>query len=380
MTYNKDVEEALSAFDVRDENDVHRSEEMTGFDLPDMSVSVSTEGPSLVEDAKTVAIKMAFVGLGQGGGNMADTFWRYGYRRVLIMNTTEQDFRSIECPHRVVIGDDARGAGKDPVFGAKVFDSGKEDVLSNMKRVFGKDVEQVMLCVGSGGGTGGGSLLGALKIAREFVKSNGTKDAKVGVIMSLPSPSEGSVVINNSDALLASLLEIAEKESVTPIVVADNAKILKIFPNTKVGQRWEVVNKSVCGLFDSFNVLAAQSSSHATFDPQDYKRVLHSGVMIFGRSALPASNNGTELSDAIRKNLKGGFLSDRFSIATATHAACIIVAKGSVLNDLQQDAYDAGFDTLQRVIGSKDVVMYQGIFENERIDGIQLFTIAGGLK
>lgn len=350
------------------------------FDLPDMAVEVTTSEVKTVEDDKVTAVRMAFVGIGQGGGNMADTFWKSGYRRVLIINTTEQDFKSIECPHRLIIGEDARGAGKDQKFGAKLFEQSKEEVLSVMKQTFGKDVEQVMICVGAGGGTGGGSLRGLIKVAHEFAKTHGSKDVKVGVMVSLPAISEGSVVIANAEEITKDLIVMAKEKKITPVVFADNAKILKIFPSTTIGQKWAVINKSVCGLFDSFNVLAAQSSAHATFDPQDYKRVLASGILVYGRTVVGAPETGTELADAIRKNLKGGFLSDKFQLNTATHAASIIVAKKEVLGKVGQEAYDAGFETMQRVIGSEGLVMYQGIFENEKFNGIQLFTIVGGLS
>lgn len=368
----KDVEEALNSASVGEEIMDDKV-----FELPDMKVAVTDSNANQVEDAKVVAVKMAFIGLGQGGGNMADMFWRFGYRRVMIMNTTEQDFKSIECPNRLVIGGDIKGAGKDPSLGAKVFEESKEEVLSAMKKTFGKGIELVMICVGAGGGTGGGSAKGAIKLAKEFIKSNGSDDAKVGVMVSMPSTSEGSVVVNNAETLIGQMVEMSELGVITPLVVADNAKILKIYPNTKLGQRWDVINRSVCGLFDSFNVLAAQSSAYATFDPQDYKKVLFSGTLVFGRSVLTKPENGTELSDAIRKNIKGGFLSDRFTLGDAKTAASIIVASNEVLNDLSQDAYDAGFDTLQRVIGSKEVIMYQGIFENDKVEGINLFTVVG---
>jgi len=353
--------------------------DMDGFDLPDMDVTVSDDKTRIIEDEKKSAIRMAFLGLGQGGGNIADTFWKYGYRRVLIVNTTDQDFKDIECTNRLVIGDDVRGAGKDPAVGAKVFEDHKEDVLTAIKNAFGKDVEQVMICVGAGGGTGGGSASGAAKAIKEFLKNNGSEDAKIGFIVSMPAKPEGSVVVNNAETLLGMLRESVKLKEISPLVVADNAKILKIFPNTKLGQRWDVINRSVCGLFDSFNVLAAQSSSYATFDPQDYKKVLNSGMLIFGRSVLGVPETGTELSDAIRKNLKGGFLSERFALTAATHAASIIVANKDTLDQLDQEAYDMSFETLQRVIGSKKLVMYQGIFDNEKVKGIHYFTVAGGL-
>src|SRR5688572_24518688 len=38
------------------------------------------------------AFHMAFLGTGQGGGRIANSFWSLGYRRVGVFNTTDQDF------------------------------------------------------------------------------------------------------------------------------------------------------------------------------------------------------------------------------------------------------------------------------------------------
>jgi cell division GTPase FtsZ len=249
-----------------------------------------------------------------------------------------------------------------------------------MKNHFGKEVEQVIVCVGAGGGTGGGAIFGAIETAKEFLKTHGKSGAKVGVVVSQPANSEGSAVVNNALEQIKHLVSMSEAKEITPLVIAENAKILRIYPKTKLGARWDVINRSVCGIFDAFNVLACQSSQYATFDHQDYRKIMDSGLVIYGRSVLAAPKSKTDLSDAIRKNLTNGFLSDGVDMSKATVAGCVLVANKEVLDDLDQEAYDMAFETLQRVIGSPNVVMYQGIISNPDVDGVHLFTIVGGIQ
>lgn len=69
----------------------------SAVDLPEFGVPLEASVPSkpkVVEDTFQGAIKMAFVGAGQGGGRIAQAFYDMGYRRVCAVNTTPQDLSS----------------------------------------------------------------------------------------------------------------------------------------------------------------------------------------------------------------------------------------------------------------------------------------------
>ena len=60
---------------------------------------VSGRGQQVAIDdvfTEPAAFRMAFLGTGQGGGKIANSFWKLGYRRVGIFNTTENDFDGID--------------------------------------------------------------------------------------------------------------------------------------------------------------------------------------------------------------------------------------------------------------------------------------------
>ena len=71
----------------------HQNPEPVDIDLPDVEAPVVKHHE--VQDAFNydVAFKMAFVGIGQGGGRIAETFYKQGYRRVVAINSAMEDLQ-----------------------------------------------------------------------------------------------------------------------------------------------------------------------------------------------------------------------------------------------------------------------------------------------
>jgi len=88
-----------------------------GIFIPDIPMpDEETEERDIVEDECDAAFKFAFIGTGQGGARLAESFYKLGYRRVCCVNTTNKDLLNIAIPEEnklvMDIGED--GAGKDP--------------------------------------------------------------------------------------------------------------------------------------------------------------------------------------------------------------------------------------------------------------------------
>jgi len=134
----------------------------SGIELPELDYEPEVEGEDGGdrEDAFDSAIRMAFVGAGQGGGRIAEAFAKLGYARVAAVNTTNQDLVGLNIDHRLVIGNNRGGAGKDPEQGRLAATESAEDIMDLLMRAWGPGVEQCFVCVGSGGGcVSGDSLL-----------------------------------------------------------------------------------------------------------------------------------------------------------------------------------------------------------------------------
>lgn len=372
---NENLDDGLPDIDVPDSSD-------SAVDLPDIEIGMREEDSlyTVEADAKQLAIKFGIIGSGQGGSKLADTFYQIGYRRVCAVNTTAQDFLGLELPKkRQLVIESQGGAGKDPKKGELALKASKEDVLTTMRHSFGEDIERILICVGAGGGTGTGTAKGLIKLARYYLNNLG-KDGKVGVMLTLPKKTEGGRVQANAYLLLKALKEEAEGALLSPFIIVDNESIHRMFPNVSAKQFWGTANKNTVGLFDIFNVLAAQQSAYMTFDREDYRSILDSGPIIFGATKISQYERNTDISDGLRNNLKRTLLAE-VDITTATHIAAILCAPDRILDVLPQSDIDLAFTTLERIIGgeNRDIMVHQGIYEAKKM-GLYLYTMLGGLS
>jgi cell division GTPase FtsZ len=349
-------------------------------DLPDIEIGIKTEGYTYIAepDAKNLALKFGIIGTGQGGSKLCDTFYQIGYRRVCAINTTSQDFLGLTIPTKnQKVMESQGGAGKDPSKGWESLNTSREEVLNLMRHSFGEDVERIIICVGAGGGTGSGSAIPLMKLAKYYLAQLG-KPEKVGMIVTLPKKAEGGRVQTNAYRLLTDLKVLAESKALSPFIIVDNESIHQMFPNVSAKEFWNTANKNIVGLFDIFNVLACQKSQYTTFDKEDYRSILDSGSIIFGATKLDSYTKDTDISDGLRNNLKRTLLADA-DIKTSTHVAAILCAPDSLLGILPQAHIDLAFATLERILGAenRDVMVHQGIYEAKRM-GLYLYTMVGG--
>lgn len=337
----------------------------------------------VVEDEGKKAIKMAFLGIGQGGGNMADSFYQLGYRRVAAINTTAKDMMRLTIPeaNRHVLKA-AGGAGKDPKVGRACVEAESEELFRLVQNCFKKDVEQILICGGAGGGTGSGGILPAVKVCKEYLVSIGAQDVakKVGVIVTLPTKDESSAVQRNALETILPLLEMAEKGELSPLVLVDNARVMQLYGKASVVDVWGKSNKNVAGLFDAFNQLCAldDTSVHVTCDPQDYRTVLQSGILAFGRTKLEKVEKPTDVADAVRENVKKGLLVEGMDLSKATHGAGILCGSDEELTSVSQESLEAAFGSLNRLMAQgPETKLHRGVYSAGR--GLYVYTVLSGL-
>ena len=144
----------------------------TDISLPEIPLpTAQEEEKKVIKDDVEVAFKFAFVGAGQGGCRIAETFSKLGYRKVAALNTAEQDLNTIKLDNKLCIGDG--GAGKDPKKAAEIYKTKEEDVLDFLRYSFGDEFDRIFVCAGSGGGTGAGSVIPLVHTSIELQKSLG---------------------------------------------------------------------------------------------------------------------------------------------------------------------------------------------------------------
>jgi len=155
-----------------------------------------------------------------------------------------------------------------------------------------------MVGFGAGGGTGSGSVVGLIEIAKRYARYIGLKnpDKKVGVVMTLPTVGEASspLVAENAYNVACELSQMASAGKISPLIIVDNDKINKMYPGMTVKSFWPSINNTVASLFDIFNRLSALSSRYT--DNIDYafdvlseitgQATIHRGIYEDGRDCL----------------------------------------------------------------------------------------------
>lgn len=320
------------------------------------------------------AFKFAIAGLGQGGSRIAEQFYKIGYRRVAIINTTHQDTAHIQVPdpNKLIIPTDFGGAGKNPECAHRAAKQFREEIYDHLKKNWGNNYDYALVCTGAGGGTGAGSLDTVIDIIGQLNSGLGLVNTHTGVIVALPKQDEGHRVAANT----IMTLDVLKKHTLTPVITVDNERIRQIYPNTPITQFWDTANKSTVTLLHLFNKIAAQSSPITTFDPADLASVLNSGNIALGATAIAQYSTQENITHAIRQQLQNNILVSN-DISKASSAALIIIANQKVLGSISQENLDHAFQMLNRIL-SPDSTVHRGIYHGNNND-LRVYTIIGGL-
>ena len=351
-------------------------------DVPDIPLPPEEEEvANLINDEFDGAFNFAIVGVGQGGSRLAETFYNLGYRRVCVINTAPQDLATIKMPdnNKLLIG--GKGAGKDPKKAESIFRDRREDIFDFLKNNFGGNYDRVLVCVGTGGGTGAGGSSVVIEVAHDLSESLGIEKrgepSRIGAVLALPTKAEGIRVHKNSKETVDKILELKKIGALTPLIILDNEKIRQMYPNLSVTQFWGHSNISICSLFHLFNKIANQDSEYTSFDRADLDTILSAGVITFGATPLRSWSQPTDISHAIRDNLRKNILAS-VSPESGNIAACIVIGNEEILNEISQESLEYGFEQLTRILG-EDSMVHRGIYKGNK-PNLVVYTAIGGLS
>lgn len=324
-----------------------------------------------------VALKLAFLGAGQGGGRMAQSFWQHGYRRVAAFNTTASDFADLakEMPKLSL---EVGGAAKDTVLALQHTKARRSEVYELLTRAWGNEAELAMICVGLGGGSGSGACVQLVEEARRFMTDKG-KEPRVGAIVSLPTVSEGQQVCKNAVLAFRDLL----RAKVAPLIVIDNAKIHQIY-TPAIKQLYSTANDTVSIFLHLFNRLAARTNGQITFDQSELRQLLDSGIVVMGAAAFAMEDikSPADITARIREELNKNVLA-AVDLRTSRKAACVFLGNPAVLSVFSLDYFEAGFTYLDQIVGSAyppgtPTVIHRGLYETTD-EGLQCLTMFADL-
>jgi len=329
-----------------------------------------------VEDDVKVSFKFCFLGVGQGGSRLAETFSKLGYNRVAAINTASSDLNALSLKQKLCIGEGG-GAGKDPAVAAQKLEENKEDVIDFMRYSFGESFDRIFICAGAGGGTGSGMVTPLVNLAKEVQELVQTQEKQVGVILTLPKKSEGAKVNLNAAITLKNVYSLVREKLISPLILLDNEKVVSLYPNVAVSKFWDVANSNFAGLFHLFNLTSAKDSSYTSFDKNDYKGILNSGLILFGASLVKEWNDPVQISRTVRENLKSNLLSSGVNISSGNIAGVIMIGGLEVLDNLPQSHIDQALDQLNRMLRPGSVV-HGGVYSGDK-PSLNIFSVIGGL-
>jgi cell division GTPase FtsZ len=329
--------------------------------------------------------RYAWLGSGQCGGRLVKSFYDLGYKKALAMNTAYHDLDTLEIPveQKFLMDIGELGAGKDIERGEKAVHQYQQEILHLARQIISTQVDHIMVCFGAGGGTGSGSVIGLINIAKKYARYIGLKNPnkKVGVVMTLPTVGEASspLVAENAHRVATRLSELASAGEISPLIIVDNDKINKMYPGLTVKSFWPSINNTVAGLFDIFNRISALSSQYTSFDPVDYHSIIESGgCSIMGLTKVKKFDEKYAISEAVKKNLQKTLLAGGFDLSTAKLAGCIAVGGKKLMNNVSglQDNINYAFDVLSEITGRATI--HRGIYEDDK-ESLRVYTIIGGL-
>ncbi|MHC4309614.1 MAG: FtsZ/tubulin family protein [Planctomycetota bacterium] len=329
--------------------------------------------------------RYAWLGSGQCGGRLIKSFYDLGYKKVLAVNTAYHDLDMLEIPveQKFLMDIGELGAGKDIERGERAVHKYEQEILHLARKTISTQVDHIMVCFGAGGGTGSGSVMGLINIAKRYARYIGLQNPnkKVGVVMTLPTIGEASspLVAENAYRVATKLSELASAGEISPLIIVDNDKINKLYPGLTVKSFWPSINNTVAGLFDIFNRISDLSTQYTSFDPVDYHSIIESGgCTIMGLTKVKNFDEKYAISEAVKKNLQKTLLASGFDLSTAKLAGCIVVGGKTLMTNVSglQDNINYAFDVLSEITGRATI--HRGIYEDDR-ESLRVYTIIGGL-
>ncbi|MCI0527522.1 MAG: HEAT repeat domain-containing protein, partial [Nitrospira sp.] len=224
-----------------------------------------------------------------------------------------------------------------------------------------------------GGGTG--SNLSELANALEPLK------VLTSAMVTVPTSGESSITKVNAVKAINNLLGT----NLGSIILVDNEKILRQFPNISLGSFYPKANAVIAEVFDNFNTINEDTDaiSLRSFDSEDFKKVfLSSGLVTFGYSTFQVQDSLT--SDMLIHKLtelweSTGIFASGFDFSAASISAVVLFAPKQVLAKSPADILEKLTNSIKQITSGS--ATYTGIYQYTREDRpVKLYAMLGKLS
>jgi cell division GTPase FtsZ len=219
------------------------------------------------------------IGLGQGGGRLAQAFGKSFDISTVLMNLAGVDFSNIDSSSKNVLVFEEGGTGRSPGFGEAVVRSRIEDLFDFLlnKQSY-ENAKHILICIGGGGGAGSGFLFPVLEILQKDKKD-------IFLIYTLPEKREGVPTKPNSLEILDRLIQEYVRKNKISILLVDNDYCVGRYGSGTGFDYWGSVNTGIVTSLKRFWVLTDLSkfsniidvaSGYKALDKNDIRRILFS--------------------------------------------------------------------------------------------------------
>ena len=268
----------------------------------DETESVSQNNEDLDQILAELKTEITVIGCGGSGSNTISRMMEEGIHgaKLIAINTDAQHLIRTHANQRILIGRQRTrglGAGSIPQIGEEAALENEQEIRAI---VSGSDM--VFITVGLGGGTGTGCAPVVAKAARE-------EGALTIAIVTLPFASEGAIRMENAEAGLERLRDMADT-----VIVVPNDRLLEVVPKLPLYAAFKVADEVLMRAVKGITELITMPGL-VNLDFADVRTVMErGGVAMIG---MGESDSEDKAADSVKKAIRSPLLEVDISGATA---------------------------------------------------------------
>ncbi|MGD0534697.1 cell division protein FtsZ [Methanoregula sp.] len=268
----------------------------------DETASPSQNNEDLDQILSELKTEITVIGCGGAGSNTITRMMEEGIHgaKLIAVNTDAQHLIRTHADQRMLIGRQRTrglGAGSIPQIGEEAALENEQDIRA---AVSGCDM--IFITVGLGGGTGTGSAPVVAKAARE-------EGALTIAVVTLPFASEGAIRMENAEAGLERLRDVADT-----VIVVPNDRLLEVVPKLPLSAAFKVSDEVLMRAVKGITELITMPGL-VNLDFADVRTVMErGGVAMIG---MGESDSEDKAVDSVKKAIRSPLLDVDISGATA---------------------------------------------------------------
>lgn len=233
---------------------------------------------------------IGILGIGQAGGNIAETASTLGFQTALI-NTNRRDGLVNTRVERKYFVPGFHGAGQDRAIGIKAVKEHYQEIIGFVKDSF-KDISLLLVAFSTDGGTGSGMSPLLIDLLIDQIP-----DINIGAIAILP---ERNVLAGNRINAAECIEELSKIKGIASVFLADNDQIRKFNPQSSKQQIYLSCNHQIMESLDYILGITQKSSYYGNFDETDLMNILNTrGVTVIASATITDAKTTLDATGSI---------------------------------------------------------------------------------